>query len=85
MGWRAEKEEVRRGEGVEVEVGWWRGGVIGLLLCQVCFSHKHTHPLPFHSGVGGGVKNDEARHWSRHDRELLQLQRRVPTHLTVWG
>lgn len=79
--WDGGRRKRRGGLGV----GWWRGGVIGLLLCQVCFSHKHTYPLPFHSSVGGGVKNDKARHWSRHDRELLQLQWRVPTHLTVAG
>lgn len=36
------------------------GGVIGLTLCQVCFSltHTHAHPASFRSSV----KNDEVRH-----------------------
>lgn len=38
-------------KGLEIEVSWWRSEVIGLLLCQVCFSHKPTHRLPFHSSV----------------------------------
>lgn len=56
------------------KVSWWRGGVIGLQLRQVCFSHKHTQLFSFRSGGGGGVKNDKARLWSHHDKALLQLQ-----------
>lgn len=85
VGWRAEREREKRwGRERGRQVSRWRGGVIGLRLCQVCFSHKHTHPLLFHGGVGGGVKNDEARHWSRHDRRAAG-QHWVPTRLTGRG
>lgn len=51
-------------------------GGVGL---QVSFSarcsfHTNTHPSSFHGGVGSGVKNDKARHRSRHDTKLLRLQ-----------
>lgn len=73
VGWRVEKKKEEVADR-RFKVSWWMGGVIGLHLRQVCFSHKDAHLFSFHSGGDAGVKNDKARHWSCHYKELRQLQ-----------